>query len=115
MRQFLLLALLLASLRAGEAPRWAQMDHGPTMGCSLQIGSEYVLRALIVRLDQEKQTYVAYDLETMRIAAMWTGGFIDGNGVIFKGEHHAQPKPVGTVLWSNPVGPGWSKGGSFAD
>ena len=116
MRHFLLLVLLLTSLRAGEAPRWAQMDYGPTMGSSLQIGTEYVLRALIVRLDKEKQTYVAYDLETMRIAAMWTGGFIDGKGVIFNAEHHSQPKPVGTLLWSNPVGPGWAnKEGSFAD
>jgi len=115
---FLLLTTLIGflPLKAGEAPRWAQMDYGPTMGCSLQIGTEYVLRALIVRLDKEKQTYVAYDLETMRIAAMWTGGFIDGNGVIFKGEHHTQPKPVGTMLWSNPVGPSWAnKDGSFAD
>jgi hypothetical protein len=116
MRHLLLLALLITTLRAGDAPRWAQMDYGPTMGCSLQIGTEYVLRALIVRLDKEKQTYVAYDLETMRIAAMWTGGFIDGKGVIFNGEHHSQPKPAGTMLWSNPVGPGWAnKEGSFAD
>ncbi|MBA3700110.1 MAG: hypothetical protein H0W78_14770 [Planctomycetes bacterium] len=116
MRHLLLLVLLATTLKAGEAPRWAQMDYGPTMGCSLQIGNEYVLRALIVRLDKEKQTYVAYDLETMRVAAMWTGGFIDGNGVIFKSEHHAQPKPVGTLLWSNPIGPGWAnKDGSFVD
>jgi len=115
MHHLLLLALLITSLRAGDAPRWAQMDYGPTMGCGLQIGTEYVLRALIVRLDKEKQTYVAYDLETMRVAAMWTGGFIDYKGVIFNGEHHAQPKPVGTMLWSNPVGPGWAKDGSFAD
>lgn len=116
MRHLLLLVLFFTSLRAGEAPRWAQMDYGPTMGCSLQIGNEYVLRALIVRLDKEKQTYVAYDLETMRVAALWTGGFIDGKGVIFNAEHHSQPKPVGTMVWSNPVGPGWAnKDGSFAD
>ena len=115
MRHLLLLLVLLTPLRAGEAPRWAQMDYGPTLGCSLQIGNEYVLRALIVRLDKEKQTYVAYDLETMRVAALWTGGFIDGKGVIFNGEHHAQPKPVGTMAWSNPVGPGWARDGSFAD
>ena len=116
MRHLVLLALLLSPLRAGEAPRWAQMEYGPTMGCSLQIGTEYVLRALIIRLDKEQQTYVAYDLETMRIAAMWTGGFIDGKGVVFNGEHHVQPKPVGTMVWSNPIGPGWAdKSGSFAD
>ncbi len=116
MRHLLLLLLVaLATLRAGEAPRWGQMDYGPTLGCSLQIGSEYVLRALIVRLDQQQQTYVAYDLETMRVAALWTGGFIDGKGVVFNGEHHAQPKPMGRILFSNPVGPGWAKNGSFSD
>jgi glucose/arabinose dehydrogenase len=116
MRHLLLLVLFLTTLRAGEAPRWAQMDYGPALGCSLQIGTEYVLRALIVRLDEEKQTHVAYDLETMRVAALWTGGFIDGKGVVFNGEHHVQPKPAGTMLWSNPVGPGWAnKDGSFVD
>lgn len=115
MRHLLLLALAITTLSAGEAPKWAQMDYGPAFGCSLQIDKQYVLRALIVRLDKEKQTYVAYDLETMRVAAMWTGGFIDYKGVIFNGEHHSQPKPAGTMIFSNPVGPGWAKGGSFAD
>jgi hypothetical protein len=116
MRHLLLFALVITSPRAGEAPRWARMDYGPAIGCSLQIGNEYVLRALIVRLDRERQTHVAYDLETMRVAALWTGGFIDGKGVVFNGEHHVQPKPAGTMLWSHPVGPGWAdKEGSFAD
>jgi hypothetical protein len=119
MRHLALLSILLtslATLRAGEAPRWAQMDYGPAFGCSLQVGSEYVLRALIVRLDRERQIHVAYDLETMRVAAMWTGGFIDGKGVVFNGEHHAQPKPVGTMVFSNPVGPGWAgRDGGLAD
>ena len=115
MRHLLLLAIVISTLSAGEAPKWAQMDYGPAFGCSLQIDKQYVLRALIVRLDKDKQTYVAYDLETMRIAAMWTGGFIDYKGVIFNGEHHAQPKPVGTMIFTNTVGPGWAKDGSFAD
>ena len=115
MRHLLLLAFAITALSAGEPPKWAAMDYGPAFGCSLQIGKEYVLRALIVRLDKEKQTYVAYDLETMRVAAMWTGGFIDYKGVIFNGEHHAQPKPAGTMIFTNSVGPGWAKDGSFAD
>lgn len=111
----LLLACAITALSAGEPPKWVAMDYGPAFGCSLQIDKQYVLRALIVRLDKEKQTYIAYDLETMRVAAMWTGGFIDYKGVIFNGEHHSQPKPAGTMIFSNQVGPGWAKGGSFAD
>jgi hypothetical protein len=111
---FLIVCLCAA---AGDAPKkkWEAMDYGPTLGCSLQIDKEYVLRALMVRLSAEKQTYFCYDLETLRPAAAWSGGFIDFNGVIFNGNHHAQPKPKGTFLFQNGIGPGWAKDGSFAD
>ncbi len=112
---------LLGAAWAGDAPApkklkpWEAMDYGPTLGCSMQIGKQYVLRALIVRLDAEHQTYCCYDQETMRLAAAWSGGFLDWKGVIFNGEHHAQPKPAGTMLFADQVGPGWAHDGSFAD
>jgi glucose/arabinose dehydrogenase len=116
-----LLLLMLGAACAGDAPApkkpkaWEAMDYGPTLGCSLQVGSQYVLRALIIRLEAGRQTYCCYDLETMRMAAAWSGGFIDWKGTIFDGEHHVQPKPVGTMLFADQVGPGWARDGSFAD
>jgi len=114
---FSLFLLTSFSVLSGEAGKKKHevMDYGPAMGCSLVIDKEYVLRAHLVRLNAEKQTYVCYDLETLRVAAAWSGGFIDFNGVIFNGSHHAQPKPKGTILFTNKVGPGWAKGGSFED
>ncbi len=114
LRALLLLALVLAA-RAGDAPRWAQMDYGPAFSCTLLVDKTYVLRALLVRLDPAKQTWVCYDLETMRVAALWSGGFLDGRNVVFNGEHHAQPQPAGSIIFSSPMGPGWAHAGSFTD
>ena len=104
----------LAAEDAGKT-KWGAMDYGPTLACTLQVDKEYVLRALIVRLDPQKQTYLCYDIETMRVAAVWTGGFIDYHGVVFNGTHHEQPKPAGTMLMINPLGPGWARNGSLED
>jgi hypothetical protein len=100
---------------SAEKKKAEAMDYGPTLGCSLEINGELVLRALIVRLNKEKKVYACYDLETMRLAAVWSGGFINFNGVIFDAEHHCQPKPQGTFLFANKVGPGWARDGSFSD
>jgi hypothetical protein len=109
--------LVSAALHAEDVnkTKWGAMDYGPTLACSLQVDKEYVLRALIVRLDARSQTYLCYDLETMRVAAVWTGGFIDFHGVVFNGTHHEQPKPVGTMLMVNLLGPGWARDGSLVD
>jgi hypothetical protein len=112
----LLAALLLPLFGADDATtKWGAMDYGPTLACTLQVDKQYVLRALIVRLDPARQTYLCYDLETMRVAAVWSGGFIDYHGVLFNGTHHEQPKPKGTMLMVNQLGPGWSKDGSLED
>jgi hypothetical protein len=118
LRALVLFAAVACSCLAGEdagKTKWGAMDYGPTLACTLQVDKEYVLRALIVRLDPQKQTYLCYDLETMRVAAVWTGGFIDWHGVVFNGTHHEQPKPAGTMVMINPLGPGWARNGSLED
>ena len=65
LRLTLLAALLMPLLRADDATsKWGAMDYGPTLACTLQVDKQYVLRALIVRLDPARQTYLCYDLET---------------------------------------------------
>ena len=108
----------------GEAPKrpWDKMDYGPFLNLTLNLGTKTngsdgsVLKASVIKLgDAEHPAYIAYDTDTMRVAAFWTGGFIDWNGTIFNGNHHAQPHPKGTVFLSAKNSPGWGFGGKFYD
>jgi hypothetical protein len=126
-------AFVVLSLNAGDAAkkRW-DMDYGPLLGGTFRMevtpatgkpagedykksNDGYVLKGLTVRLDREKQACVCYDEETMRLSGAWAGGFIDYNGVIFAGEHHAQPRVKGALHFTAKNGPGWAKDGSFTD
>ena len=123
---FIVLSAFLSIQMAfsGEAPKnkWDSMDYGPFLSMTLNMGKETngrdnpVLKATVVRLgDKEHPAYIAYDTDTMRVAAAWVGGFIDWNGTIFNSSHHAQPKPKGPILFTNSNFPGWAIDGKFDD
>ena len=120
----LIATLSTVAASCGEAPKkqWEAMDYGPFLNMTLNMGAKAngsdnpVLKATVIKLgDKDHPAYIAYDTDTMRVAAVWTGGFIDGNGTIFNGNHHAQPKPKGTILFSTQNGPGWGIDGNFDD
>ncbi|HYG76740.1 MAG TPA: DUF6797 domain-containing protein [Planctomycetota bacterium] len=127
-----ILAVLLLALgltHAGEATkkRWEQMDYGPFLIGTFHITNDKpaqedykkpfdcVMKGIIVRVSKEKDAYVCYDEETLRVAGAWNGGFIDYKGVIFNGEHHAQPRNKTALKFQTKHGPGWAKDGSLAD
>ena len=116
--------LLTAAVFGGEKqlPQWEAMDYGPFLSMTLNLGNAEnghehpVYKATVVRLgDKEHPVYVAYDTELMRVAAAWSGGWINGDGVIFNGNHHAQPKPKGDIFLTTSELPGWAVDGKFED
>src|SRR4051812_24525638 len=113
----LLLALtqLIHAADPKPKPRWEQMDYGPFLSHTFgPIDGNWVLKGTLVRLDKEKQAYALYDTEMMRVAAVWTGGFIDGKGVVFDGDHHQTPGPAKSakMMFTTKPGPGWAKPGT---
>ena len=109
---------------SGEVPKnkWDSMDYGPFLSMTLNMGKETngrdnpVLKATVIKLgDKDHPAYIAYDTDTMRVAAAWMGGFIDWNGTIFNGSHHAQPKPKGLIYFSTKNTPGWANDHDFTD
>ena len=100
---------------AENKKRWEQMEYGPYISGTFEIAGNFTLKGLLVRADKDKQAYMLFDEETMRMAGAWDGGFIDWRNVIYNGEHHAQPKPKGIVRLVTQNGPGWAKDGSFED
>ena len=124
----------LASLPAGDTrgPKpeirrpWSEMNYGPSMNNTIEVsqdGSNIAQKGIAIRLDngpggvESGNYWLLYDHDTMRVAAAWTGDFIDYNGIHFNGVHGRHPKIAGDLHLQNPEGPGFGRpaDGSFKD
>lgn len=78
---------------------------------------EFVYRGVVVpfELPDKSKAAALFDTELLRYAAVWTGGFIKFDGIIFNGTHGANPAPDGKTLWSTKSNPGWARGGDLKD
>jgi len=116
------LARLPKGTLRGPAPStiepWANMDYGPTLALTLEVGgnsTNFAYKGIAVRLDagpggvSHGRHWMLYDHDTLRLAAAWSGrGFIDFNGINFNGRHEVHPRAVGNIDISNSTGPGWA-------
>lgn len=106
---------------------WRLHDYGPFLTGTFEVGEggENIARkGLAVRLDDgpggvgQGHSWILYELDTLRVAAFWTGErFIDWAGINFDGRHGAHPRVAGDVQAVLPTMPGWGEPetGSFAD
>ena len=125
------LAALPKGSSRGPAPtnieRWRTHDYGPFLAASIEVGDDgtnVARKGLAVRLDDgpggiaRGRTWILYELDTLRAAAVWAGdGFIDWHGINFDGMHQRHPRVEGRLLTSTPTLPGWAdpQSGSFED
>lgn len=101
------------------------MDYGPFLTTTLEVDRDNIAnKAIAIRLDagpggvSQGNVFVAFDTDTLRMAAGWTGsGFIDWRSVVFDGSHQTHPSLVGRRVFVTPRAPGWGRptDGSFAD
>ena len=134
---FAVLALLLIAPRLVHA-QYAEMDYGPFLSHTFQLpNGNTTLRGIAVPFDapiegdaitpgvvQGKKKAAAidpakcgvlFDTELLRYSGYWNGGFITWNGVVFNGNHGANPGPAGTLRIATKMTPGWAKDGKFED
>ncbi|MEY2409306.1 MAG: hypothetical protein QOF48_1976 [Verrucomicrobiota bacterium] len=77
-------------------------------------GHNVAMKGLAIRVGTNAA--LLFDTDLLRMAAGWTGGYIDTHGVAFDGAHAAHPKIVGDQVFGCRVGPGWAnREGSFVD
>ncbi len=107
-----------------EYAPWSDMNYGPSMVNTFEIGSNgsnFAYKGIAVRLDQgpggiaKGNRWAIFDHDTLRVAAVWDrdknskeAGFINWQGIHFDGRHNAHPRIAGTVALENPTGPGWA-------
>ncbi len=71
-------------------------------------GDNDAFRTRIIRLNPEGTACVAFDADTLRMAAGWTGGGLKLVGLPFTGAHGQFPSAGGPKVFTNPASPGWA-------
>jgi hypothetical protein len=91
-------------------PRFREMNTGPFFDCTMRYpfgkGNETVYKATVVKLGEKGDAGAVFDRCTMRLAAAWTGGFLNHSDRRFGLLN--TPTPKGTMLFASPTGPGWA-------
>jgi hypothetical protein len=90
--------------------RFRAMDTGPVLNCTMRYpfgkGNETVYKAAVVKLGAKGDAGAAFDRCTLRLAAGWTGGYLDHSDRRFGLLN--TPTPKGTLLFTSPAGAGWA-------
>nr|MBA3936568.1 hypothetical protein [Planctomycetota bacterium] len=113
-------AACLAAAEGKSAPAspGATMDYGSLMTYFVSLPEPLkvvVSKAVVVRATPA--TTFCYDAETMALAAVWQGGFLDMSATcVSRIVQGTGPAPAhGALLLGSGIGPGWAQGGSFVD
>ena len=94
----------------------AEMDYGPCIAATVGIAKDNVTpKGLVIRVDKERQAYVLFDTELLRVTAAWTGGWLQLAGRAYADDSNDYPWKGGELSFSTSVGPGWAKGEQLAD
>lgn len=116
---------LAATSPATQPGPGAGMDYGPFLAYSISHAPGLKSKKTPPRvgiadkglmIDVGNGATVCFDEDTCRMAAAWTGGFVDltrTHQMSLKGWWDATP--AGPIVFSTANGPGWAKDGSFTD
>ena len=106
------------------------MDYGPFLTCSVSQPSASIAgpsgkkvaspRVGIadkgICIDLGGGAAVCFDTDTLRLAAGWTGGFLDLHRTNIAGQKgNGDAMPAGPITFTSPDGPGWARDGRFND
>lgn len=139
MKRVSALALFLLAVQQVHAAPYDEMDYGPFLSHTFQLpNGNTTLRGIAVPFDapidgekapeqpppvkgKQQQKFlpgkcgVLFDTELLRYSGWWHGGFITWTGVVFNGNHGANPGPAGKLLVATKMAPGWAHDGKFDD
>lgn len=65
-------------------------------------------KGLAIPLGKDRNHYVAYDLDTLRLSLAWSGPFLEFGNTLTKIEWPPPPSVKGEVLFETTEGPGWA-------
>ena len=94
----------------------AEMDYGSWIAATVGAGKDNtVYKGLVISLDPEKNTNVLFDTELLRVAAVWTGGWLDLASRAYADDSNDYCWIRGSVQARTAVAPGWGFDGRLDD
>ncbi|NBP25679.1 MAG: hypothetical protein EBU81_14260, partial [Proteobacteria bacterium] len=113
------LALSIVSASAAEKINEALLQKDfPFQGACISASfpaKNTAMKGLALRLPGAADANMLFDTDLCRMAAGWTGGYINTRGVTFDGSHGGHPSIVGKQAFGTAVVPGVSLTGVFTD
>jgi hypothetical protein len=113
------LALSIVSLSAAEKINEALLQKDfPFQGACISASfpaKNTAMKGLAIRIPGAADANMLFDTDLCRMAAGWTGGYINTRGVTFDGSHGGHPSIVGKQSFGTAVVPGVSLTGMFTD
>lgn len=113
-----ILGLTPASIQAAESsdlgegisgPFWSGTIGGPGPGEAI------AMKGIAVILGTNRNAYVCYDTDLMRLSLAWTGAFLDFGNTRTRIEWPPPPQVKGTPVFRTFPRPGWSIGDDLSD
>lgn len=115
---FALPLLAATTLRAQQDYPPEAMDYGPFLSATVGAPApkdNVTLKGIAIRLGTGDEAAVLFDTELLRLAAAWTGGYLQLTGTPYDGAHGGHPRIRGTQVQGTRPGPGVARAGSWAD
>jgi hypothetical protein len=119
LRMAVALALSIVSLSAAEKINEALLQKDfPFQGACISASfpaKNTAMKGLAIRVPGVADANMLFDTDLCRMAAGWTGGYINTRGMTFDGSHGGHPSIVGKQSFGTAVVPGVSLTGVFTD
>ncbi len=80
-----------------------------------KVNDAIAMKGLVVTVGADKDAYLCYDADLMRVSMGWTGAFLEFGDTQNKIAWPPPPQVKGTPVFGNTASPGWQVGGSVAD
>src|SRR5688572_9978956 len=94
----------------------AEMDYGSWIAATVGAGKDNtVYKGIVISLDPEKTANVLFDTELLRVAAVWTGGWLDLASRAYADDSNDYCWIRGSVRARTAVAPGWGFEGRLDD
>lgn len=104
-----ILGCALLTVRAADEP-----VRGPFWSGTVLLGKDRpaAMKGFAVSLGAQRDAHLVYDLDTLRVAAAWTGEFLEFGNTLTKIEWPPPPSVKGAVVFSLGNRPGWEPVGA---
>jgi hypothetical protein len=105
-----------------SSPIWAATpvpaDGGPFFSATIRAkypDGNTTMKGVVVTLGPDKDAFVCFDTDLMRVSAGWTGDFLKLGNYMKEIVHPQPPEVGGQMAFGTKPGPGWANEDTFAD